>query len=88
MASIISHNPEETFALGRQYAATLRRGDVLALAGELGAGKTQFTKGLAAGLSVECDVTSPTFTLLNIYPGRLGFYHADLYRLGPGEAVA
>ncbi|MCX6967735.1 MAG: tRNA (adenosine(37)-N6)-threonylcarbamoyltransferase complex ATPase subunit type 1 TsaE [Verrucomicrobia bacterium] len=82
MASIISHNPEETFALGRQCAGSLRRGDVLALAGDLGAGKTQFAKGLAAGLGVECGVTSPTFTLIHEYPGgRLPLFHIDLYRL-------
>ena len=82
MALIISHNPQETFALGVQCAADLRRGDVLALAGDLGAGKTQFTKGLAAGLGVESEVTSPTFTLIHEYPGgRLPLFHIDLYRL-------
>ena len=82
MASIISHNPGETFELGRQFAAQLRRGDVLALAGDLGAGKTQFTKGLAAGLGIETEVTSPTFTLIHEYPGgRLPLFHIDLYRL-------
>lgn len=82
MASIISHNPGETFELGRQFAAGLRRGDVLALAGDLGAGKTHFTKGLAAGLGVEGDVTSPTFTLVHEYPGgKLPLFHIDLYRL-------
>jgi len=88
MASIISHSPQETFELGRQLAATLRRGDVLALAGDLGAGKTQFTKGLAAGLGVEADVTSPTFTLIHEYPGgRLPLFHIDLYRLEDEDEV-
>lgn len=82
MASIISHNPQETFELGRKFAGELRRGDVLALAGDLGAGKTQFAKGIAAGLGVEAEVTSPTFTLIHEYPGgRLPLYHIDLYRL-------
>lgn len=82
MATIISHHPQETFELGRALAAELRPGDVLALAGDLGAGKTQFTKGLAAGLGVEADVTSPTFTLVHEYPGgRLPLVHIDLYRL-------
>lgn len=82
MASIISHNPQETLDLGRRMAALLRRGDVLALAGDLGAGKTHFTKGLAEGLGVEGDVTSPTFTLIHEYPGgRLPLFHIDLYRL-------
>lgn len=88
MASIISHNAEETLKLGRQLAATLRRGDVLALAGDLGAGKTHFAKGLAAGLGVETNVTSPTFTLIHEYPGgRLPLFHIDLYRLEEPEEV-
>lgn len=88
MASIISHSPQETFELGRQTAAQLRRGEVLALAGDLGAGKTQFTKGLAAGLGVEADVTSPTFTLIHEYPGgRLPLFHIDLYRLEEEDEV-
>ena len=88
MASIISHNPQETFDLGRRLAASLRRGDVLALAGDLGAGKTQFTQGLAAGLGVESDVTSPTFTLVHEYlGGRIPLFHIDLYRLEDEEEV-
>ena len=88
MALIISHSPQETFELGRQFAASLRRGAVLALAGDLGAGKTQFSKGLAAGLGVEAEVTSPTFTLIHEYPGgRLPLFHIDLYRLEEEEEV-
>jgi len=88
MASIISHSPQETFELGRQCAAPLRRGAVLALEGDLGAGKTQFTKGLAEGLGVEADVTSPTFTLIHEYPGgRLPLFHIDLYRLEDEDEV-
>lgn len=85
MASIISHSPEETSSIGRQLAAQLRPGDVLALAGDLGAGKTQFVKGLALGLEVEGEVTSPTFTLIHEYPGRLPLFHIDLYRLESQE---
>jgi len=82
MASIISHSAEETFAAGRAFAASLRRGNVLALCGDLGAGKTHFVKGLAAGLGVEAEVTSPTFTLIHEYPGGLlPLYHIDFYRL-------
>ena len=81
MASIISHSPDETFELGRQLAAELRPGDVLALAGDLGAGKTHFIKGVAAGLGVEGEATSPTFTLIHEYPGRIPLFHIDLYRL-------
>ena len=88
MASIISHSQQETFEFGRQFAAGLRRGDVLALAGDLGAGKTQFAKGLAVGLGVETDVTSPTFTLIHEYPGgRLPLFHIDLYRLEDEDEV-
>jgi len=88
MASIISHSPQETFEFGRQFAVGLRRGDVLALAGDLGAGKTQFAKGLAVGLGVETDVTSPTFTLIHEYPdGRLPLFHIDLYRLEDEDEV-
>lgn len=88
MASIISHSPQQTLELGRQLAASLRRGDVLALAGDLGAGKTQFTKGVAEGLGVESDVTSPTFTLVHEYHGgKLPLFHIDLYRLEDEEEV-
>ena len=82
----ISHSPAETIALARTLAATLRRGDVLALSGDLGAGKTHFVKGLAAGLGTAASVTSPTFTLLHEYPGgRLPLYHFDFYRLDDAD---
>ena len=89
MDSIISHSPEETFAIGQRFAATLRRGDVLALCGDLGAGKTHFVKGLAAGLGATGEVTSPTFTLIHEYHGgALSLYHVDFYRLEEtGEAL-
>jgi tRNA threonylcarbamoyladenosine biosynthesis protein TsaE len=82
MASTISASADETIAIGRTVAATLRRGDVLALCGDLGAGKTHFVKGLAAGLGTHTGVTSPTFTLIHEYlGGRLPLYHFDFYRL-------
>ncbi len=82
----ISHSPAETIAFARTLAATLRRGDVLALSGDLGAGKTHFVKGLAAGLGTTASVTSPTFTLLHEYPGgRLPLYHFDFYRLDDAD---
>jgi tRNA threonylcarbamoyladenosine biosynthesis protein TsaE len=82
MASIISPNAEATIAHGHSLAGTLRRGDVLALSGDLGAGKTHFVKGLAAGLGATCSVTSPTFTLIHEYcGGRIPLYHFDFYRL-------
>ena len=84
--------PADTLAAGRALAATLRAGDVLGLVGGLGAGKTQFVKGLAAGLGLDPDgVTSPTFTLLHEYrsPGaRLPLFHADFYRLENAAEVA
>jgi tRNA threonylcarbamoyladenosine biosynthesis protein TsaE len=89
MASIISRSPADTFAFGMKTAADLRRGDVLALCGDLGAGKTHFVKGLAAGLGIATEATSPTFTLIHEYlGGRLPLYHIDLYRLEePEEAL-
>ena len=78
-----TNSEEETQAVARELAATLKPGDVLLLAGDLGAGKTTFVKGLAAGLGIDPgEVSSPTFTLLHEYRGgRLTLYHADLYRL-------
>lgn len=82
MATTISHHAEETIAHGQAVAATLRRSDVLALCGDLGAGKTHFVKGVAAGLGANAAVTSPTFTLIHEYlGGRLPLYHFDFYRL-------
>lgn len=84
--TFISNSPEETFELGRTFAARLRAGDVVALDGDLGAGKTQFVKGLAAGLGHGGDVTSPTFTLVHEYTGgRLALFHFDFYRLETGD---
>ncbi len=81
--TVTTASQEETEAVARELAATLRAGDVLLLAGNLGAGKTAFVRGLAAGLGIDPgEVSSPTFTLLHEYRGgRLVLYHADLYRL-------
>lgn len=82
MASTISRQPSETIAFAREMASRLRPGSVVALNGELGSGKTQFVKGLAAGLGFLGEVTSPTFTLIHEYiGGRLPLYHFDFYRL-------
>jgi len=89
MATITSRSAGETWSAGRDYAAGLHAGDVLALVGDLGAGKTQWVKGLAAGLGSDAEVTSPTFTLIQEYAGgRLPLYHFDCYRLDePGELL-
>src|SRR5882724_11947385 len=82
---IITHSAEETFTLARGIGEQLKGGEVFLLKGDLGAGKTVFAKGLAAGLEiVASDVTSPSFTLVNVHEGRLRFYHVDLYRLEAG----
>ena len=89
MTRVETHSSEETVALGERLGGLLEPGDFIALVGELGAGKTQFAKGIARGLQVdpETPVTSPTYTILNIYEGRLPLYHFDLYRLQDGGEV-
>ena len=83
---IQTHSPEETEAVGRKLAAQLQPGDVLAYYGDLGAGKTAFTRGLAAGLGVTEPVTSPTYTIVNEYlGGRLPLFHFDMYRLSSAD---
>ena len=81
-------SPQETEALGARLGAQLRSGDVVALSGELGAGKTVFTRGLAEGAGAGGHVASPTFTLIREYHGRVTIFHADLYRLDtPAQLV-
>jgi tRNA threonylcarbamoyladenosine biosynthesis protein TsaE len=78
----ITRSAEETFELGRRIGEQLGGRTVFLLSGDLGAGKTVFAKGLAEGLDLDpTDVTSPSFTLINVYEGRLRLYHIDLYRL-------
>ena len=86
---IIETNSEkETFESGFRLGEAAECGKVFALTGELGVGKTVFTKGLAAGLGIEESVSSPTFTILQIYEeGRLPFYHFDVYRIGDVEEM-
>jgi tRNA threonylcarbamoyladenosine biosynthesis protein TsaE len=76
-----SHSLEETFALGHRLAASLRPGDVVALSGELGAGKTALVKAIAAALGFQQAVTSPTFTIIHEYKTAPPLFHIDLYRL-------
>ena len=84
----ISNSPEQTAAAGFEAARGSEVGDVFALTGDLGAGKTQFVKGFVAGLGSAAGVTSPTFTLIHEYPGgRCPIYHFDFYRLESSDAV-
>ncbi len=78
----VSRSAEETQALGERLGSRLGRGDVVACVGALGAGKTCFLQGLARGLGVTADVTSPTFVLVNQYTGRVPVFHVDAYRTG------
>ena len=85
---LISKEQRETFHIGKILGENLHAGDVVALVGELGAGKTCLTQGIARGLGIpeSYQITSPTFTLMNEYPGKIVLYHLDLYRLsGVGD---
>ncbi len=90
MLTVISGSAAQTVALGERLGALMGEGDFIALTGELGSGKTQFARGVAAGIGVDpaVPVTSPTYTLMNIYHGRLLLYHFDLYRLAGDQDVA
>ncbi|MCE1196267.1 tRNA (adenosine(37)-N6)-threonylcarbamoyltransferase complex ATPase subunit type 1 TsaE [bacterium] len=85
LKTVLSRSGEETFALGRRIGEKAPAGSVIAFRGDLGAGKTALSKGIAAGLGIEEEVTSPTYTIISEYRGRLVLYHIDAYRLG-GEA--
>jgi tRNA threonylcarbamoyladenosine biosynthesis protein TsaE len=87
MITYESLSADETFDLGEKLGETLKNGDIVALYGELGAGKTVFAKGIASGLGVNEEITSPTFTLLKEYEGRLRLCHFDLYRIEDEEAL-
>jgi len=81
----ISNSPDETFYIGKNIANFLKAGSVVALQGTLGSGKTYLTKGIASGLEITDNITSPTYTIINEYPVKIascpGLYHIDLYRL-------
>jgi len=88
MRIVETNSPEETWELAAELAAELGAGTVIALHGDLGAGKTCFIQGLAAALGIDEPITSPTYTLIGEYEGRLPLHHIDLYRLsGPAEAL-
>ena len=77
----IAKEPQQTIEFASHLAEKLQPGDVIALEGDLGAGKTTFTKGLAAGLGIQRTVNSPTFTIIKEYQGRMPLYHMDVYRV-------
>ena len=79
--TIITNNETETVREGEKLGCTLKPGTVIALFGELGAGKTAFTRGIALGLGIGASVSSPTFTIVNEYPGDIPLFHFDMYRL-------
>lgn len=83
-----TNSSEETFALGEKLGREAKAGDVYTLIGDLGVGKTVFTQGVARGLGIEEPVSSPTFTIVQVYEeGRLPFYHFDVYRIGDVEEM-
>lgn len=85
---IETRSPEETFELGKKIGEAAKPGQVYTLNGDLGVGKTVFTQGVAAGLGITEPVSSPTFTIVQIYEeGRLPFYHFDVYRIGDIEEM-
>lgn len=85
---MITHSAEETRNLGKRLAAELRPGDVVLLKGDLGAGKSEFSRGIARGLGITGPVPSPSFTILNAYDeGRIPLYHFDWYRLESAEEI-
>ena len=84
--TFVTRTEDETSAAGEQFAARLQGGDVVLLHGDLGAGKTAFVRGVARGLGAPGDdVSSPTFTIIQEYRGRVTLHHVDLYRLAPAE---
>ena len=88
MMQITTHSADETQALGQKLASRLAPGNVIAYFGDLGAGKTAFTRGLAQGLGITAPVTSPTYTIVNEYlSGRIPLFHFDMYRLSSSDEL-
>jgi len=86
MEEFLSNSPDETIKIGSHFSQKLKGGEIVSITGELGAGKTVFVKGIATGLGIDRDeVSSPSFTLMNIYSGRLNLCHVDLYRIKEDE---
>ena len=85
---IETNSPEETFELGRQLGQKATAGEVYTLIGDLGVGKTALTQGIAKGLGIDEPISSPTFTIVQVYEsGRIPFYHFDVYRIGDVEEM-
>jgi len=82
-----TYSQEETEEFGREIGIKANAGDIYCLSGDLGVGKTVFTRGFARGLGIDDDITSPTFTLINEYFGRLPMYHFDVYRVGGSDEM-
>ncbi len=82
-----THSEEETLLIGKKIGETAKEGQIYCLNGDLGVGKTVFTKGFALGLDIDEHITSPTFTIVNEYEGRLNFYHFDVYRIEDPEEL-
>ena len=88
MKIIETHSPEETYKVGYDLGNSAEKGQIFCMSGDLGVGKTVFTQGFAAGLGVEDNVNSPTFTIVQEYEdGRIPLYHFDVYRLGSPEEI-
>ncbi|MBF8982944.1 tRNA (adenosine(37)-N6)-threonylcarbamoyltransferase complex ATPase subunit type 1 TsaE [Lutibacter sp. B2] len=84
---MISNNEQKTYDLGYKLGTLLKKGDIICLTGDLGAGKTAMSKAIAKGLEVDEHVTSPTFSIIQEYMGRLPLYHFDVYRIGSVEEM-
>lgn len=84
---IEAFSPEDTMRIGNELAKKAKKGDIYCLNGDLGVGKTIFTKGFAKGLGIDEHITSPTFTIVNEYDGDIKFYHFDVYRIEDAEEM-
>ena len=87
MIKLISQSAEETHFLGEKLGSLLQGGNILCLSGDMGAGKTAFTKGIGKGMGIEEYITSPTYTIVNEHEGRIPLYHFDVYRLESVEEM-
>ena len=87
MSEYISHSEHDTEEIGASFARTLKGGTVVAMYGDLGAGKTAFVRGMARGMGLDCRVSSPTFTIVNEYLGERELIHFDMYRLSSADEL-